>query len=158
MTRTALIATPTAQYMLPGIRVREYPTPLPSDWHAPHCGSTELFVRQLVDPASDDADRPLLTYRQSGPGGANPRPLGRDGWIDEALRDYRRTEFGGWPWPSPGHTHGTDTRFAQYPDGRIERPAKVVKPVRKPRGARPFNPVKKATSPWPFLHLAQSNA
>ena len=46
--------------------------------------------------------------------------------VIQALRDYRRTEFGGWPWPSPGHTHGTEKRFAQYPDGRIERPAKDV--------------------------------
>ncbi|WP_312169505.1 alpha/beta fold hydrolase [Microbacterium sp.] len=84
MTRTA-----TAQYMLPGIRVREYRTTAPLDWNAPDGETIELFVRELVDPASDTADRPLLTYLQGGPGGANPRPLGRDGWIDEALRDYR---------------------------------------------------------------------
>lgn len=81
--------TPTAQYLLPGIRVREYRTTVPLDWHAPDGETIELFVRELVDPASDTAERPLLTYLQGGPGGANPRPLGRDGWIDEALRDYR---------------------------------------------------------------------
>lgn len=81
--------TPTAQYMLPGIRVREYRTTVPLDWHTPDGETIELFVRELVDPASDAAERPLLTYLQGGPGGANPRPLGRDGWIDEALRDYR---------------------------------------------------------------------
>ncbi|MEV7610912.1 alpha/beta hydrolase [Microbacterium sp. NPDC089320] len=84
MTRTA-----TAQYMLPGIRVREYRTTVPLDWSAPDGETVELFVRELVDPDVDTADRPLLTYLQGGPGGANPRPLGRDGWIDEALRDYR---------------------------------------------------------------------
>lgn len=89
MTRTA-----TAQYMLPGIRVREYRTTVPLDWAAADEDATggetiELFVRELVDPERDDADRPLLTYLQGGPGGANPRPLARDGWIDEALRDYR---------------------------------------------------------------------
>ena len=81
--------TPTAQYMLPGIRVREYRTTVPLDWHTPDGETIELFVRELVDPTSDTAERPLLTYLQGGPGGANPRPLGRDGWIDEALRDYR---------------------------------------------------------------------
>lgn len=81
--------TPTTQYMLPGIRVREYRTTVPLDWHAPDGETIELFVRELVDPTADTADRPLLTYLQGGPGGANPRPLGRDGWIDEALRDYR---------------------------------------------------------------------
>lgn len=84
MTRTA-----TAQYMLPGIRVREYRTTVPLDWKAPGGETIDLFVRELVDPEVDTADRPLLTYLQGGPGGANPRPLGRDGWIDEALRDYR---------------------------------------------------------------------
>ncbi len=40
----------------------------------------------------------------------------------QAINEYRRTEFGGWPWPSPAHTHGTSERFAQFPDGRVEKP------------------------------------
>lgn len=79
----------TIEYMLPGIRVRESRTSVPLDWARPEGETIELFVRELVDPEHDDADRPLLTYLQGGPGGANPRPLRRDGWIDEALRDYR---------------------------------------------------------------------
>ncbi|MDP3951708.1 alpha/beta fold hydrolase [Microbacterium sp.] len=79
----------TTQYMLPGIRVREHRTTVPLDWNAPDGETIELFVRELVDPEHDEADRPLLTFLQGGPGGANPRPLKRDGWIDEALRDYR---------------------------------------------------------------------
>ncbi len=62
---------------------------MPLDWNDPDGETIELFVRELVDPTRDDAARPLLTYLQGGPGGANPRPLRRDGWIDEALRDYR---------------------------------------------------------------------
>jgi len=76
-------------YLLPGIRVREQYTSVPLDWNDPDGETIELFVRELVDPTRDDAARPLLTYLQGGPGGANPRPLRRDGWIDEALRDYR---------------------------------------------------------------------
>lgn len=79
----------TNEYMLPGIRVREQRTTVPLDWDAADGESIQLFVRELVDPEHDDADRPLLTYLQGGPGGANPRPLRREGWIDEALRDYR---------------------------------------------------------------------
>jgi quercetin 2,3-dioxygenase len=42
--------------------------------------------------------------------------------IREAIQDYQRTQFGGWPWSSDGPVHArTDGRFAQHADGRIER-------------------------------------
>lgn len=42
--------------------------------------------------------------------------------IAEAVEDYQRTGFGGWPWPGLGPTHGLGGRFARYPDGREETP------------------------------------
>jgi redox-sensitive bicupin YhaK (pirin superfamily) len=42
--------------------------------------------------------------------------------IQRAYADYRRTEFGGWPWPSYGPVHGSEkARFARHADGRVER-------------------------------------
>jgi len=41
--------------------------------------------------------------------------------IREAMRDYGKTAFGGWPWSSPDHTHdGNMGRFALYADGTKE--------------------------------------
>ncbi len=44
--------------------------------------------------------------------------------IEQAYTDYQRTRFGGWPWPNEELVHAREeSRFAKYPDGRIERPA-----------------------------------
>lgn len=43
--------------------------------------------------------------------------------IKQAIKEYRLTNFGGWPWPYPDNVHPREnSRFALYPDGkRIEK-------------------------------------
>jgi redox-sensitive bicupin YhaK (pirin superfamily) len=42
--------------------------------------------------------------------------------IEQAVADYLRTRFGGWPWPVDDPVHGRDEgRFARHADGRVER-------------------------------------
>ena len=44
--------------------------------------------------------------------------------IEQAIVDYRRTGFGGWPWGSDGPVHPRDEgRFAIHAGGRRERPS-----------------------------------
>jgi hypothetical protein len=41
--------------------------------------------------------------------------------VRQAYADYRRTHFGGWPWPNEAPVHGAQqSRFARHADGRLE--------------------------------------
>jgi redox-sensitive bicupin YhaK (pirin superfamily) len=52
-----------------------------------------------------------------------PFVMNRDGEIRQAITDYQRTRFGGWPWERPDMVFPADRgRFARYADGREEAP------------------------------------
>ncbi len=43
--------------------------------------------------------------------------------IQETYKDYRESQFGGWPWPRPDMVHPVEKgRFALHPDGRQQVP------------------------------------
>jgi redox-sensitive bicupin YhaK (pirin superfamily) len=42
--------------------------------------------------------------------------------LEQAFADYRRTQFGGWPWPDNDPVHPrSQGRFARHADGRLEQ-------------------------------------
>jgi pimeloyl-ACP methyl ester carboxylesterase len=64
---------------------------VPVDHTNPGFDRIGIFGREIV--AADRADRvdtlPWLVFLQGGPGHAAQRPVGRAGWLDRALDDYR---------------------------------------------------------------------
>ena len=50
-----------------------------------------------------------------------PFVMNTDQEIQEAMMDYHKDHFGGWPWPTNDPVHPRENgRFAKHADGRLE--------------------------------------
>lgn len=80
----------TNSYIQNSCQVHEHRLTVPLDPTGVHFPGRQIetFAREVIAPGGQH--RPMLVFLQGGPGGAGPR-VGdfREGWIGEALKDYR---------------------------------------------------------------------
>jgi pimeloyl-ACP methyl ester carboxylesterase len=76
-------------YRHPGTVLTDHIFGVPLDHGNPGGEQIEVFGREVIATDRLSADLPWLVFLQGGPGFGSPRPVGRDSWLDRALRDYR---------------------------------------------------------------------
>jgi quercetin 2,3-dioxygenase len=105
------------QFAGPGLRVAGRDVP----------GPAAIQVR-ADEPIAIEADRGgveilLLQGRPIGEPVAQYGPfvMNTRSELEQAFADYRRTQFGGWPWPDNAPVHPrSQGRFARHADGRLD--------------------------------------
>jgi len=78
-----------ATHRIPGLLMRDHAFQLPLDYSAPDGAKIEVFGREVADVSKKAESLPWLVFFQGGPGGASPRPMGREGWLKKALDKHR---------------------------------------------------------------------
>jgi pimeloyl-ACP methyl ester carboxylesterase len=77
-------------YAQPGTILTDHVFAVPLDHDRPDGEQIEVFAREVVATGlAGRDDLPWLLFLQGGPGFPAQRPVGREGWLDRALRDYR---------------------------------------------------------------------
>jgi pimeloyl-ACP methyl ester carboxylesterase len=76
-------------YRHPGTVLTDHTFRVPLDHGKPGGEQIEVFAREVAAADQAGTDLPWLLFLQGGPGFGAQRPIGREGWLDRALRDYR---------------------------------------------------------------------
>lgn len=95
-----------------------------------HHASIELKsnLNVVIKNGATEAEFLLLQARPIGERVAQYGPfvMNTQAEIKQAVSDYQRTQFGGWPWEAAAPTHPREQgRFARRPDGVMETPSSV---------------------------------
>jgi pimeloyl-ACP methyl ester carboxylesterase len=73
----------------PGLVLTDHAFEVPLDHERPDGARIEVYAREVVAAERAEQALPWLVFLQGGPGFGAPRPVGRDDWLDRALRDFR---------------------------------------------------------------------
>lgn len=79
----------TATHSIPGLTLVDHRFTVPLDYDQPTGEQISVFAREVTAPGRESAGLPWLIFFQGGPGSKAPRPTGRSGWVERALKDYR---------------------------------------------------------------------
>lgn len=79
----------TATHSIPGLTLVDHRFTVPLDYAQPTGEQISVFAREVTAPGRESAGLPWLVFFQGGPGSKSPRPTGRSGWVERALKDYR---------------------------------------------------------------------
>lgn len=127
---------PGARWTLPaatGVETNRLIYPFAGSWLSIDDEKLECGTGAAIDPprplelvAGDDGvECMILQGRPIGEPVAQQGPfvMNTSAEVQQAFKDYQRTRFGGWPWPTDDPNHGADSRrFAHHADGRLESP------------------------------------
>jgi pimeloyl-ACP methyl ester carboxylesterase len=81
-------------YRQPGAVLTDRSFTVPLDHARPDGEQIQIFAREVVaadqgGAGQGSADQPWLVFLQGGPGMGAPRTVGRQAWLDRALKDFR---------------------------------------------------------------------
>lgn len=62
---------------------------VPLDHDRPNGSQIQVYAREVRSAGRAGEELPWLLFLNGGPGMASPRPIGEEGWLRRALRDYR---------------------------------------------------------------------
>ncbi|MBC7385733.1 MAG: hypothetical protein H7301_06180 [Cryobacterium sp.] len=82
-------------------------------------------ARVILENGREESEFLLLQGRPIGEPVAQQRPfvMNTTSELQVAFAEYRRTLFGGWPWPKDDPTFpASQKRFARYADGKSDQP------------------------------------
>jgi pimeloyl-ACP methyl ester carboxylesterase len=76
-------------YRQPGVVLTDRRFTVPLDHDDPTGEMIELYAREVIAADKAHQDLPWLLYLEGGPGFATRRFVGREAWLDRALKEYR---------------------------------------------------------------------